>query len=290
MGKGIEGLSKYVDCNIIIYDQEDIAQGKMSPDDDEVIIIFEAGCFQHAGISLQKLKEYFPNSKIIPLSADGNIHLFLRGQHQLDYRFVDLWLDLDPRCVKIYRELGINADQWMWTISDWFIDYIKQFAYTLETKTYDFIGVYHIASMDAGYRAELIKYIENCNLCFTNGGGNGHDDNDIDRLLNHYFHSHITLGTTSHNIPNFRTPKGFRDWIGPFTGAPLIYDDHPVIMDCYQDVVPYYRYDDFRSIIELYNKYKGDQDLLQKQQYWAINNTIDKQLYRMLQKYEIIPT
>jgi hypothetical protein len=289
IGKGIEGLSKYTNIPIIIYDQQDIANGNIIKDNDDIILLFEAGCFQHAGWSLSKVKDWFPNSKLIPIAADTNIYLFLRNQHQLDYELVDLWLDLDTRCIDYYKNLGIQADQWMWTISDWFIDYIKKTTITLDTKRYDFIGVYHIVSMIDGYRARLINYLKDHNLSFTNGGGNGHEDNDLERLINYYYHSHITLGTTSHNIgEDFRTPKGFRDWIGPFTGTPLIYDDYPMIMDCYQDTVPYYKYKDFDSIVELYNKYKGDQKLLQKQQTWATNNTIDKQLYRLLQKYEFI--
>jgi len=291
LGKGIEGLKKYVDLPIVIYDQKEIADNKIVPDTSQVLIIAEAGCFQHAGWSLEKVKGYFPNSKIVLLAADTNIYLFIHKKHQVNFNLVDLWLDLDTRCIEYYQNLGIQADQWMWTISDWFIDYIKKFCFTLDAKSYDFIGVYHIASMNEGYRSELIKYLQSQNLSFTNGGGNGHEDNDIDRLLNYYFHSHITLGTTSHNIGrDFRTPKGFRDWIGPFTGAPLIYDNYPMIMKCYKNVVPYYEYENFDSIIKLYNQYKNDKTLIQVQQAWATNNTIDKQLYRILQKYELIPT
>jgi hypothetical protein len=289
IGVGIEGLKKYLNCEVIIYDHLQWQQRQIDADSDELIFIFEAGTPFHTGWTLPQIKQYFPNSKLVPLAADASIFILERGQHQLDYNYIDLWLDCDQRCVDIYRNLGIDADIWMWTISDWFIDYITSYYnHCAQSKNYDFIGVYGPYTLEVGDRGHMLSYLKKHNFSFTNGGGNGPDDNDIDRLIDHFIKSKITLGTTSHTIPNFHGIKGFRDWIGPFTNTPLIYDDWHLVQKLYGDIVPYYRYNHPEDIVDLFYKVDGNFEIINKQQLWAIENTIDKQLCRLLQKYGLL--
>ena len=290
IGKGIEGLGKYVDIPVIMYDQEDIKQ--LQPDNDEIILIFQAGNFRCEGWNLRKVKKCFPNSKIIPLGADTNIFLFIHNRHELDYKLVDLYLDLDIRCIEHYGNLGIKVDQWMWTTSDWFLNYVKNFSLNNKyEKEYDFIGVYHPGTLNHGYRKEMLEFIKNKRYKFTNGGGNGHEDNDLDRLLSYYAKSYISLGTTSHGIDNFRTLKGFRDWIGMYLDCPLIYDNWEMVKNCYNDNVIYYDYNNFQTIIDSFKLLQNNdlrKEYLNKQKEWIVNNTIDKQLLKLLIKHNFI--
>lgn len=296
IGKGIEGLEKLTNIPVTMYDHEDFLHKTLKPSNDEIIFIFEAGFGQkqHTGWDLIDLKRIWPNSVFIALASDTPTYIHKLHRPQLDFNLVDLFLELDPKYAKLYSHLT-KTDVWDWTISQYMIDLIGN--NNKIDHHYDFIGVYHPDSLKRdGWRKWVLSEFEKEGLRFTNGGGNGHDDNDIGRLISYYSDSLITLGTTSDNIGG--TPwdrhacKGFRDWIGPFCGSVLIYDDSPYIMQKYGDVVPYYEYKNIHSIFNIYTKLIKDnqyrEQLLKKQRDWARQNTIDIQLFNLLHRHNFI--
>jgi hypothetical protein len=292
IGKGIEGFARLIGAPVTIYDQADFIAGRLQPDNDKIIFIFEAGFAQaqHTGWSIADLKRIWPNSTFVALSSDSIIWLKQHGRDQLDYSYVDLLLDVEDESINHYKSQGVLCDRWLWTTSNWMINHIEQYKYAPRTfnTQFDFILV---ANMGGDYRTRLQAYIQQNGYSLTNGGGCGHDDNDLTRLFDFYKNSCVTLGTTSHNNPIIRGMKGFRDWIGPLLGAPLIYDNYPQAMYSYGSIVPYYGYNDFASLISLYNKIQNKsykQFLIEQQTHWIYSNTIDEQLFRILLKHAII--
>lgn len=288
--QGIKGLEKYLDCKVILYDQSLFPYNIPSTNED-LIFICEAGLPIHSNFPLEQAKKIWPNSRIIIWGTD-TIFWRQKGLHQVNLSLVDLYLEEHEVIINEYRDLGITCDFFDWNISDELINYINK-TNIQEEKIYDFIGVYHPYSLTPDkYRGRMISFLQQNGYSFTQGGGGSHDDNDISRLLKHYRQSRICLGTSSHSTSNeckFR--KGFRDFIAPFCNIPIIYDNYYEVINTWRDIMPYYECGNFNSIIditqnlysnsELYNNY------INKQKEYAINNSIDKQLFNLIKKYNL---
>lgn len=295
IGKSIEALGGLLDLETIIYDDHEFKSKFIKPESDKVIFIFEAGTPQHAGYSMKDMKKLFPDSVFIALSSDAIIYIKEHGYDQLDYNYVDILLDVEDEAVDYYtsRTPYLIGEKWLWTTSSWLISKAKDsisFNASLNVKKNDFDFIC-VSIMAGEYRQNLKKHLESRGFKITNGGGNGHNDNDLTRLFNHYYRSNITLGTTSHNNPKIRGMKGFRDWIGPLIDAPLIYDNYNQVMYSYGLSVPYYDYDDFDSILELFEPLQDAGNrrlLLDKQKSWIMNNTIEEQLFKVIKKHGVL--
>lgn len=298
IGLSIAELGRSLGLETIIYDRQDFLDKKIQYESEEVIFIFEAGTPQHAGYTMKDMKAYFPNSKFVCLSSDAIIYKEVLGYDQLDYNYVDIFLDVEDKAVDYVtsKYKNVIGGKWLWTISCGLGNYITDGYFHdmavldrgLSADRFDFILV---AILSGEYRQNLKNFIMRRGFTITNGGGCGHEDNDIPRLISHYLASGITLGTTSHNNPKIRGMKGFRDWIGPLTGAPLIYDDYPQAVAAYGDAVPYYDYNDFESILVLRERLLDKEvrhDYLYKQRSWISNNTIELQLNRILKSHGIL--
>lgn len=296
IGKAIEGLGEMTNIETIIYDREDFLNNRIEPTKEEVVFIFEAGTPQHAGYSMEKMKNYFPNSRFIALSSDAVIYKDVLKYDQLDYNYVDILLDVEDKALDYLKGKysRLICDKWMWTISGWLFneatDYALQHGHCALRKIekeFDFICV---AIFAGDYRQRLRQYLEYSGFKFTNGGGNGHEDNDLQRLFRYYSLSRWTLGTTSHNNPAIRGMKGFRDWLGPVLGAPLIYDNYNQVMAAYGSIVPYYEYTDFSSITTTVNRFSEEQrmELAYDQWEWIRFNTIEEQLFKVCKRYGIL--
>ena len=298
LGKGVEGITKYLNIPVQTYERLALLYyDKPAVDEEDIILIIEAGIvgvenqtYTHDITTLSILKEIFPNSKVVILSSDAIFYIDVRKEPQVDFKYVDLFLDVDPRCVEHYQKEGIKADLWMWTLSDWLFGCARGYYLTHKLdqyeKKYDFIGVYNQDSLTYGYRKNLLDYIKQNNLTFTSGGCNGTYDGNLLNLFNHYGMSKITLGTTSHALhPDFHSFKGFRDWIGPVLGSMLIYDDFA--QNYYKDIIPYYNYKTFDRLIDIATKV-NPMEWLPLQLEWAYHNTIDKQLVRLLLAHNLI--
>lgn len=303
LGHGMMGLKNYVNANIINLDKEILLPGNLNhPFEDADLLLFEIGNPQHAGWSASRLKEYFPNAKLVTFCSD-TIYYQVNGlQPQLDPSLIDLHLEIMPQSIDWLKEKGAPlVDRWVWTISDELCKLANEYLMTepAPERIYDFIGVYHpgtIANPDC-WRHHAVRHLTEAGYKFTQGGGNGHEDKDIYRLMKHYRQSRCTLGTSSHNraeLTRLGCCKGFRDVLGPLLGSVLIYDDHPNILSYYPFPLPTYKYDNFESITKLYSRlfhHVNDwhrYDVLESQISWIKSNTVDKQLVRLLLKHDFI--
>ena len=304
----IENLVNYIpNCTVKTYNlREEFIPHKIDIDvDNDVIFLCEVGYCIDAGLTTSDIFKYYPNGKIVILGCDTQYFMFQEKHFQWhNPHEVDLTLDLMPQCVDVFKEHNITADLWMWTVSDSLLQLLKLNYGNIvdyDRKKYNFIGVYGpwtISNKDC-YRHHMVNYITDNGLTFTRGNGNGFNDKDLGNLYCQYLNSWLTLGTTSHNNP-FLTRmggmKGFRDWIGPLLHCPVIYDSHENIQKlfCPNNKIPLYNYDKFDEIVKLgryysdINNRKEYEELIAIQTRWSFNNTIDKQLYRLLTQYNII--
>jgi hypothetical protein len=298
----IKNLSKYIDCEVILYDYKDWKRRQIDKDSDQCIIILQAGQIPHGNWTVASLKEYYPNSKIVTLCGDTVWWMVNGGQEIHDQHLVDLNLEPMPQCVEWMQQKGWNTEQYLWTCSEINIEELEQICPQDEInwsiKEIDLIGVYGPWSIsNPGYRHDMVKWLTENGCTFTQGGGSGHQDNDLIKIYNAYQKSWLNLGTTSHNnsaISRMGCMKGWRDWISPFLNCLLIYDDHQNIQEAYNknNIIPTYKYDNFNEIKDLVMFYKNNTNIyhekLLAQRKWAKDNTIDKQLVSLMLKYNII--
>lgn len=270
----------------------------VSPEKADLLIV-EATYFEINGTTVQEVRRHYSNAAIIVLSSDA-IYFVATGKNG-GFQFqglgdVDLFLELDPRVREHYRELGYrNIDEWKWTASAELLGHIAGTPNPpFEEREYDFIGVYapHTIAREGSYRNQMVRAIESAGLKFTQGGGSGHGDSDIDRLIQHYKNSKFTLGTSSHDNPLLtQCVKGFRDFMGPAAGSLLIYDNNPAIR-LYNCPMPVHPYGDFDRLISLTEEYKSNpliyQSTLEAQQKWVLENTIEKQLFKKLKEHKLV--
>lgn len=294
-GWGVEGLSKYIpnaEVKMMSYDQ--MKARELTPDSGhDVFFFFEIGNPQHCGVTTADLRKLYPNGKLIAFCSDTIYYQMNGGRLQMEPNGIDLHLEVMPQSVEWLRNQGIATELWMWTLSDKLLG--QALGYRLlhsYEKIYNFIGVYHPCTIDNPecWRHHAINYIREHGYRFTNGGGNGHGDTDLGRLFTHYMQSFFTLGTTSHNRPELTRlgcMKGFRDWLGPVLGSLLIYDNHPNVMNTFNQrgIVPIYEYDNLESIIHLHKELYGHHVYsmyMARQLNWIRDNTIDKQLVNIM--------
>jgi hypothetical protein len=283
------------DCEVICYDWNQALQHKLDADNStDAIYLADIGKAQHAGISSQEIRNLYPNGKIVVLASDT--HAYQDKYQWGNPTDIDLHLDLMPQFAALWHHRGLKTDVWKWTISSHLYKTLTELSVKVEypNKKYDFIGVYHPYTIQ-NYRKEMIDYLQDNGYSFTRGNGNGHNDNQLSDLFEYYQNSWFTLGTTSHNDQRYTkigSMKGFRDWIGPCLNCPLIYDSHPNVVQLFDTQIPLYRYGDFKEITNICDYYKNNigeyENLIKTQKEWALNNTIDKQLFNLLMKHKII--
>ena len=87
---------------------------------------------------------------------------------------------------------------------------------------------------------------------------------------------------------DLRSMKGFRDWIAPFCGTLLVYDNFPDILDV-GSFIPIYKYEDWNDAARIIKELKRSSyvyDLiLKKQKQWALENTLEKQFIKIFEKH-----
>ncbi len=128
-------------------------------------------------------------------------------------------------------------------------------------------------------------------------GGNilwGLNTNRSDMVYDFFKRAYITIGITM-SAPGFgdgkaRSMKGMRDWLGVAAGTLLIYDDYPDIVDL--GIIPIYPYRDSIKCAELMYNYIWEvevrEEIITKQQNWLKQNTMEKQLEKILLKYNLL--
>ena len=316
---GISNLNYYIPtAEVTTYHYDALKNRTFDGDSgNDVLFIFEIGNPQHSNWTTKQLREKFPNAKFVALCSD-TIYYQLNGlPFQMDPDGIDLHLEVMPQSVEWLNSKGIRAEFFRWGISDDLINkalafasntFFKDFADKLHDghsknlsykKDIDFIGVYHPGTISNPqcWRHHAVKHIENNGYIFTQGGGNGHQDDNIERLLSHYTRSKFTLGTSSHNRPELTRlgcMKFFRDELGPLLNSLLIYDKHPNVELRYnygKEVVPLYDYDNFESILDLHKKLWNSVEydrLLFKQKIFVMRHSFERELLRCLVKHNII--
>ena len=308
LGWGIQGLPKYLNCETKLYDYNtELKTFRIDSDSsNDIIVVFEIGNPQHAGLNTEHLRYWFPNAKLVALCCDTQYYQYNNLNPQMNPAGIDLHLELTISGCEWLKSKGApNVDWWLWSISDKLIDFAYQFkkkynngiGFHKDKKTTDFIGVYHpgtISNKD-GWRYKAIKHLESNNLTFTQGGGCGHEDTGLERLFEHYIKSWFTLGTTSHNRPELTEKQGskfFRDELGPILDSLLIYDGCENTRRKYGDAsVPFYDYYNNESIIDIYKKLHDKPEyyeLLNKQKTWVLNNSFEQRLIKTLLKHKFI--
>ena len=278
---------------------ETLRNGIHSPLYDVDLVIFESVYLEWTGLTVKQLRAIYPKAKVVCLGSDTIYYVVTgkNGGYQIQHpQDCDLFLEQMSECIDFYEAKGVNVDRWMWTASEWLLNFAAQFK-DLE-KENDFIGVYapHTIS-EPGYRQDMVNYIKNAGRSFSRGDGIGHEDNELDSLLSWYGRSRYTLETSSHNNPQLKNcVKGFRTFLGAETNTLLMCDDNPDIIRYYDDpqgrMIPIYKYGNFQEIIDLadyYDSHPAERNLLiTRQRDWVRQNTIEKQLKRLLTKHKII--
>lgn len=267
----------------------------------DVLVIVECSYLDYCRLSVKELRTYFPNGKIVVLGSDTKYYQ-ARNTFQINHPSeVDLWLDLMTECAGKYKNVyGIKADTWAWTIAKSQYDYLENFKETFlrqngqVEKKYDAISVLSPHTLERGYRKEMVDYLNKSNLRFTNGGGHGQMDTNVIKIYENYLRSSVVIGSSSHDnqVEVVRSIKGWRDSLAHPLDILLIYDDHPDIIKFYGGCVPLYKYDDFSSLVHLINSFKNDPEryarYVRLQKDFILQNTIEQQLFRLLNKHGII--
>lgn len=296
-GKAFQRIGEHLDVKVNLIDYKKWPAYLQYANFQVKLVLFESVYLELINATVRDLRIVYPNAKLVCLGSDTIYYITTgkNGGYQIKYpQELDLFLEKMDPCIEEYKKRGVNVDGWMWTISEYLIDRCSK--YQSDEKLYDFIGVYapHTINREGSYRNRMVNYIRDSAFTFTQGGGTGHEDQDLDRLFTAYSKSRFTLGTTSHDNPAFHGMKGFRDWIGPFMGSLLIYDDYPEIISKFDGgaTVPIYGYGNFEELIEVANYFTINKThynaLLEKQKEWARKNTIEEQLLYLLEKHRCI--
>lgn len=263
----------------------------------DIVFFFESAVLKMCLLTTGDLRGFFPNAKLVAIGSDTIVYIngyrHIHGgpkcltdeKNNAEFQSiydVDLFLDLLDECTDNYTNKGINTHSWMWTISEYLIEELDRLD-NIENKTRDFIC---IAAMYTTYRKNLVNYMHRARRDILVGGAHGSSVSYTPKWINEEFgKAIINLGTTSPSWTGVRTMKGFRDFVSPFCGTPLIYDSHPDVVRKYP-CVPTYDYDNFDSILELFRELYSDKDKYYKtvdeQKTWARENTIYKQFKKLI--------
>lgn len=289
---GIEEFARNRAYAFKSYDKKTFYQRRLDPISDRSIVIVEAAYLQEGRFSVQELRQHFTDAKIVVLGSDTFYHIS-RGSFQFNgVADCDLFLDLMQSCALEYSKYT-KTDIWNWTTTKPLNDYLLKFLKDNENiePTIDFISVLGAHTIHRGYRKDMIEFINNNGLTFTRGASDGYHDIDMDKLYKSYLQSKYTLGTSSHDNGS-RSVKGFRDYIGMILKRPLLVDDFPDSLRQFEKCGVFYKYEDLNTLLESIKLYPYGSEAYNKlgdiQQEWVINNTIEKQLEDILERYKIL--
>lgn len=296
-GLAIPNIAKQLGIECKSYSVAEFQSGLIVRDSSpEAIFITESAFFREGLMSARELRYRIPNGKLVNMASDS-ILFTRKKRNEFDFcvDHFDLWLDTMEECKEYYQSKGLFADIWRWTISDKYIDLIDDYLFKLKEglmyepleKQKDYVC---LARLHSPYRLKLKQYLDAKGLKGT--FGTGVLSSDLKDLYELYNTSWVALGTTSPaGQDDIRTMKGFRDWIAPFFGTMLLYDDHPE-MKWASTVLPTYNYNDFDEIkdfiIDVKNYTAMHKQYVKQQKQFILNHTIEKQLISLFKKHSII--
>lgn len=289
--KGIECFASNQQYNFTCYGKKTFYRREIDNDSGKVIVIVEAAYLEEGRFSVQELKKFFPNSKVVVLGSDTFYHIH-RGTRQFQgLEDCDLFLDLMESCAEEYSKYT-KTDTWNWTTNRPLNDYLLKFAGENSdiVPDTDFISVLGAHTVNRGYRKNMIDYIRDSGLTFTRGDSDGYHDQDMDKLYRSYLKCRYTLATSSHDN-GMRSAKGFRNEVGIMLGRPLFTDNFPDSIKQYLAYGVFYDYDDLSGLIRMAQFYPYSSpayyQLVELQRRWTMENTVEKQLERKFEKHAI---
>lgn len=225
----------------------------------------------------EKLKGKYPYAKFIMFGSDT---VYYKGIDSC-YWPVDLFLDIVQSDVE--KATKYKAEHYYWTISETLIQQIEKTPLD-QTKTTDFISLCRQSHSRRGFFNEILtahSFLFNLNLW------------DLEQIFKTYAQCWFAIGHTTPLDCFFeRGMKGFRDWIAPFCGTVLVYDDYPDMVKIGTAILPIYKYRDPNDLYRITDELKNDktkyESVLTKQKEWCKINTIEAQLERILIKHGML--
>jgi len=245
------------------------------------------------------VKAKMPNSKIVwlgsdthyegvnnpPLIDDGHDQfLAFNGLKNIEWP-LDLYLDT-MKNVSEEASIRFKSDHFYWSISESIIDQIAKCIPKMNIRRKERDGICLCSTENrTSIRHEMFKKIDETGLNVLRNL----NEHFLCEIVKLYAESWVALGTTvSCMASDLRSMKGFRDWLAPFCGTVLIYDDYPDITDI-GDFIPIYEYGQWGQIKTIVDELKSDLDryhtLIGQQREWALENTLEKQFIRIFKEH-----
>lgn len=226
----------------------------------------------------ENTKSKFPNSKIVMFGGD----VIYYGRPAGIPWPLDLLIDTMQEICNDRDKVAFPIEHYYWSVSETIIEQI-------ENTQFDNIKEKVLISLCRDASSERTAF-------FSNLKENGYPVTwnlnlwQAEQIYKEYNKHKFSLGhTTPVWTGRNRSMKGYRDWISPFTNTVLIYDDYPDILDIGKYIVPIYRYLDYKDCINLINAIDEDSklynEILLRQKEWARNNTLEKQIDKIVQKH-----
>ena len=112
---------------------------------------------------------------------------------------------------------------------------------------------------------------------------------NLDKVIQYYSECNFSLGVSHAVWGSYekRSAKGFRDYIGPECGTPLIADDLPEMTEL-SDIIPIYPFNNFIEAIKLMKYYEDNaeeyKNLIEKQKSFFYSINMENQLRPIISK------
>lgn len=311
----LEALAKERGLPFFAVQLDDFKAGKWVHADNPTIILHAA----HVKISrttIGAIKSRHRTSRVITLGSDSlyyvrkypDRHHGLLVDTQNGFEFVgmeevSLHLDLMNEAVEAAERFGTKAVRWYWTASQRGLDIAREVA--AEPKPAPGADAICYAnpnvSAPGGYRPRLTRELQKRGRYLQWGGTTDFvtvDENVLRDIYRLYRRSRVCLGTSSPSWAPDRAAKGWRDFVAPVLGLPVIYDDLPEVTDirgpagqgyCPIDTFGYEDWDGLAALLCLYDDDQYLKDAVSAQVKWVNENTLDKQFSRVFSEYNLWP-
>lgn len=289
LGLAIPNFCQKSHIPYIQYHIDKLRQRTISGFDGKCVLMVDAAFLQPIG-TIQFIRSKCPKAKIVVFGSDTIEYIACNKNEFNGIEEVYLFLETMDEAVKYYTDREIRSDHWIWSFSEAFIQDIKTEEINKE------LDVCCLLRVMTEYRRELVDGLsKRYKTLFSDGKyAGGIATNQKDEIVNLYNKTNIILGTTSPAATKNRTMKGFRDFIAPFCGSLLIYDNHPQVMKRYfaNQEVDFYDYNSLDTLSRLIDNILS----LNKNQYREKVNfqkecfkkhSLEKQLKVIFDKYDL---
>jgi len=250
---------------------------KESVSDDKPLIFFFFDPARDIN-EINYVKNLYPQAKLI--SFGGDVHYININSFKHIWEACDLHIDT-MFSVKPQIELYTKYDHYFWTLSETAIEEIYNHN-SFPEKTNDVIFLGNVVT---NFRKQFFSNLKRTYkvLCHLK-------EFDYDKVLNHYKSTYITLESTTPcaDFWSKHSMKGFRAWVGPFCDSVSICNDDlkNSEMEELSDIIYWYNSHNLHSVInELKSNEKLRLEYINKQREWILNNTIEKQLKKIIDKH-----